>query len=385
MHSVKVSILLFIFIIISFSRCTYDSAEELENKYTITFRWNKAYATEQWSNVRTGMIWSFSFLGAELPAGSFDASLNWIDANTFRCDLSKLGFNISALETLSVITDELKKSEEYKKNNAADIGRFLMLTIYSSRHYYRITAAAPTLNSFKESHGFNAPLFFAVTNSGVSLHDRLIKINTTSSFSNLSCMASEGTGNLADSTFSEIEYECIDLMPNSQLRFSVYDANGALKLSANNLLSAAGRPGKCMWCHESNFSPLFYLNGDLPGYLTTQQFDDTIYAFRDRIINQRKTLSTDVHYENLQDHTQSELLYISFLEPSTERIAGEWGISAQEVNEKMNNLPTHVYAEFPFLGNLYYRSWVDSLAPYKTLRTPESAREESIYEPDFFR
>jgi hypothetical protein len=50
----------------------------------------------------------------------------------------------------------------------------------------------------------------------------------------------------------------------------------------------------------------------------------------------------------------------------------------------MKNLPAHVYYEFPFLGNLYYRSWADSLAPYRTIKTPESAREASAYEPDFF-
>ena|GEM_PF-269648 len=384
LHSLKIPILLFVILIVSFSRCTYDAAEELEKKYTITLRWNKAYETEQWNNVRTGLIWSFSFLGAELPAGSFDASLKWINDTQFRCDLSKLGFNVSALEALSVIADRIKESEEYKKNGAADIGRFLMLTLYSSRHYYKITGAATTLNSFKDFHSFYSPFPFAVTNSGVALHDRLIKINASSSLSHLSCIASEGTGNLADNTFLETEYESIDLMSNSQLRFSVYSADGALKISANNLLSIAGKPGKCMWCHQSNFSPLFYLNDDLPGYMTTQQFVDSIYSFRNRIIDRRNSLSTDVLYKNLQDHTQSELLYISFLEPSAQRIANEWGVSVSAVNELIKNLPAHIYPEFPFLGDLYYRSWVDSLAPYKTVRTPESAREERAYEPDFF-
>lgn len=356
----------------------------MENKYAISFRWIKSYETEQWDNVRTGLIWSFSFLGAELPAGSFDASLKWLNDKTFRCDLSKLGFSVSALEALSVITDKLKASEEYKKNDAIDIGRFLMLTLYSTHHYYKITGASSSLNSFKDLHAFNNPLSFAVTNSGVAWGDRLVKINAAPSFSHLSFIATEGSGMIADSTFSESEHECIDLMANSQLRFAMYDAAGNLKLSANNLLSVAGKPGKCMWCHQSNFSPLFYLNDDVPGYMTSQQFVDTIYSFRDRLSEQRKASSTDVIYENLQDHTQSELLYITFLEPSAERIANEWGVAVSAVNDVMKNLSTHIYPEFPFLGNLYHRSWVDSLAPYKTIRTPESAREECIYEPDFF-
>lgn len=377
-------IIVLIILTTSFSQCTYDSMEEIENKYVISFRWIKSYEAEQWSNVRTGLIWSFSFLGAELPAGSFDASVNWLSENKFRCDLSKLGFNISALEALSVITDKIKESEEYQKNGAVDIGRFLMLTLYSSHHYYKITGVFSSLHSFKDLHSFNNPLLFAVTNSGVALNDRLIKINASSSFSHLSFIASEGTGMIVDSTFSESEYESIDLMPNGQLRFALYDKEENLKLSANNLLSAAGKPGKCMWCHQSNFNPLFDLNDDVPGYMTSQQFIDTVYSFRDRLTEQRKTFSTDVIYTNLEDHTQSELLYIAFLEPSAERIANEWEVSVTEVKDKMKNLSTHVYGEFPFLGDLYYRSWADSLAPYRTVKTPESAREACVYEPDFF-
>ena len=384
MHFTKIFTLLLVLFIISFSRCTYDSAEELENKYVISLRWVKSYPAEQWSNVRTGLIWSFSFLGAELPAGSFDASVQWLSDNKFRCDLSKLGFNLPALEALSVITEALKASDEYKQKGAIDLGRFLMLTLYSTNHYYKITGILPSLNSFKEVHSFNDPLSFAVTNSCVALNDRLIRIHPSSSLSHLSFIASEGTGMLSDSSFSEKEFECIDVMPNSQLRFSMYDSEGKLKLAPNNLFSAAGKPGKCMWCHESNFSPLFYMNDDVPGYLSSQEFVDTVYSFRNRIIEQRKSFSTDIVYANLQDHTQSELLYITFLEPSADRIADEWGVSVTSVNEVMKKLSTHTYPEFPFLGNLYYRSWVDSLAPYSTLKTPASAREASAYEPDFF-
>jgi hypothetical protein len=118
--------------------------------------------------------------------------------------------------------------------------------------------------------------------------------------------------------------------------------------------------------------------------MTSGQFTDTIYSFRNRLIDQRKIISTDVTYTNLQDHTQSELLYITFLEPSAERISNEWGVPVSRVNEIMKNFSPHIYPEFPFLGDLYYRSWVDSLAPYETLKVPESAREASAYEPDFF-
>jgi hypothetical protein len=54
-------------------------------------------------------------------------------------------------------------------------------------------------------------------------------------------------------------------------------------------------------------------------------------------------------------------------------------------NENMlDPLPIHSYPEFPFLGMLYHRDAVDPLAPYESERVPESAREHSSYEPNFF-
>lgn len=380
----KVTAMLLISVVVFFSQCTYDGLEDRDNDHIITLRWVKAYLAEEWNNVRTGLIWSFSDMGATLPAGSFDASITWKSDQVFKCDLSKLGFSEPALNALAVIVNRLKSSGEYHERGGIDIGRFLMLTLYSPAHYYKISGVPASLNAFKQQHAFNSSFLFPVNNSCIALHERMVEINNTADADNVLFIGTEGTGSVADSTFAASEFETIDVMPNSQLRFAIYNRQGNLVSSANSAVSSAGKIGKCLWCHESNLNPLFYPNDHVAGYITPQEFTDTIFHFRNMIEEKRNTLSTDVIYANLQDHTQSELLYISFNEPSAERLANEWMVTVAEAKEKMKYFATHTYPEFPFLGDLYYRSWADSLAPYGILKTPDSARETSEYEPNFF-
>ncbi|MCB0579113.1 MAG: hypothetical protein KDD10_07365 [Phaeodactylibacter sp.] len=73
------------------------------------------------------------------------------------------------------------------------------------------------------------------------------------------------------------------------------------------------------------------------------------------------------------------------MEPSVRVIAREWGWNKEEVETRLQGSPSHVYNEFPQLGALYHRRRVDSLAPYQTLRVPDSAREPNAGEPDYFR
>ena len=99
----------------------------------------------------------------------------------------------------------------------------------------------------------------------------------------------------------------------------------------------------------------------------------------------RKSLRQDIDYSKTLDHTFTEILYISFMEPSAERLASEWGIPVEQVTEKLKGLPTHTHHEFPYLGTLYNRKDVESLSPYSIIRVPESAREPSEYEPDLIK
>jgi hypothetical protein len=55
-----------------------------------------------------------------------------------------------------------------------------------------------------------------------------------------------------------------------------------------------------------------------------------------------------------------------------------------EVLSRVSGLPTHINAEYPWLGNLYQRSDVDSLAPFSSVKISDNARTCSAYEPDYF-
>jgi hypothetical protein len=73
------------------------------------------------------------------------------------------------------------------------------------------------------------------------------------------------------------------------------------------------------------------------------------------------------------------------MEPSAERLALEWGITLESVNEKLKGIPTHIHHEFGYLGNLYYRDEIEVFAPFSSIRPPSSARNKSQYEPDLIK
>lgn len=365
-------------------RCVKEKAADY-NPWSISLRWIPAYQDESWDQVRTGLLWSFSFLGATLPAGSFDGALTWENDRLFTCDFSRLGFSKEALLSLQVIFDRLKATEEYRIKGGIDIGRLLMLTIYSSNHYYRITGMHASHNTLSELHLSDSIVQIALTHSAVTSENRLIKMPAVTNSSSLAFYsASEGTGSIANSSFSAQIHETMEVMPNGQLRFAIYDLQGNLLPSANALISAAGKPGKCMWCHESKALTLFQEPDHIPGYLTAQEFMNRVALTNKELAEIRNALSTDLVFANQSDHTQSELLYISFMEPSAYRIANDWDLTMDEAAIVLADLPTHEYAEFPFLGILYHRETIDLLSPYKSEKVPESAREYSFYEPDFF-
>jgi hypothetical protein len=101
--------------------------------------------------------------------------------------------------------------------------------------------------------------------------------------------------------------------------------------------------------------------------------------------NYRNALKSDIDFNKKQDHTFAELLYITFMEPSADRLSLEWNMNIADVKNKLTALPTHTNTEFPYLGVLYDRKDVDFLSPYEYARVPESAREFSEYEPDLIK
>lgn len=353
----------------------------------INLRWIKAYEGETWEKIQTGLAWSLSFLGAELPSGSLNKSIKRIDSSLFSIDFSQVGFNIYALQQIAKILDTLKKTDEYHKMQGIDLGRFIVLTVYSTNHYYAITGVEKQLSSFIQKYRYlNHYQSFAIINSGVARENRLVKFKPVSAIKKLAFIAEEGHGDLKKGTFTTEVYEVFDVMKNGQLRFAVYDKSGSLIPATpsefgNPMFGGAGKPGKCMWCHESNLQPLFYPTDEVVSYCSKQLFLSWIDSSKILLEKYRNGLRSDINYHNKQDHTFSELLYISFMEPSLMRLSNEWHEDTLTIRKRLKNTHTHSYEEFPFLGSLYFRDTADQYAPYTSIIVPQSVREESDFEP----
>ena len=371
------------FLFYGFSVSVNENNDAVEKDYVLNLRWVKGYETEKKENVETGIKWSLSFLGAMLPKGSFAEATQWND-NILFVDFNKLGFSDNALNALHSLIKALKKTGEYKKYNAIDIGRFIMLTLNSSKHYYAITDINKKYAEFRSRFRYGNTRA-AIMESCVSSKHRLIDIGQNNEVKNISFIASEGHGRLDSGVFTTEEFEVFDIMPNGQLRFAVYDSKGNLKNAADASISSAGKPAKCLWCHEKNIQPPFFAKTALPGYYTPDSFKTIVLTTIELLEAYRSTLNGEIDYRRLQEHTQAELLYINFMEPSAERLSREWNMPLGMVTQKLAGLPMHTHPEFPYLGILYNRMDVDRFAPYSMMRVPQSARELSGYEPNVIK
>ena len=350
---------------------------------SIALRWIKGYSRESSSDVEVGLLWTLSFLGATLPAGGPDA-LSW-RANVITLRLDHAGIGQDVLPHWKRLLAALKASDEYRDMGALDVGRFVAMTLCSSSHYYALTGAETSYERAYAGRAF-ATQRVAIVESGVSHGNRLIEVAEGPASADIAFIAHEGPGSISLGTFAVEEHELLDVMANGQLRFALYGADGALKPAANGTLTAAGKPGKCLWCHEIALSRPFDGRTSVPGYGSLGEFERLIAQRMDALRSARSRLDSRIDFARTQDHTYAELLYISFYEPSAERIAREWNVPVARVQEALSGLPTHAHHEFDFLGErLYRRSDVDSLAPYGVLAPPTDPREPSAYEPDLLR
>ncbi len=376
---IKRFIFLFLLAIALFPLC---KPEKKEGK--IRLRWVKAYPDETWENVKTGLYWSLSYLGGTLDSTYVNEIIVREDSTHFTLDLVKAGFDQQALNAFGVIIDSLERTAEFEQFNAIDLARFLVLTEHSSWHYYEITGVAKTLNEFYKLHNATDEKEFHVYNSGVAKHHRKIRFAIGASALDMAWIAEEGTGSLDSGTFARTNFEVFDIMKNGQLRFAVYDEFGELLASSPSELSVAGKPSKCIWCHELVVQPLFFETPEPAKGMSIAAFGLLVDSTQKQLENYRKQLHSVIDFSKKQAHTQGELLYISFMEPSAFRIANEWEMDTLQVKSVMGKMETHVYAEFPFLGKSYYRYYVDSLSTYSVAPVPFSVREYFSGEPNHF-
>lgn len=353
----------------------------------IQLRWIKSYPSQSRAKVDTGLFWALSFLGAKLPAEA--AVISWNGAMV-TLDLDAAAVAESSRPAWKRLLRSLKSSDEYRTMGGIDIGRFVFLSLCGSYQYYALTGVSPTYAQFRANHRF-APRQVAIVESAVAHGNRLIELAEGADISSVAFVAFEGAGSLRDQSFQKADVETLDLMENGQLRFGLYDLEGHLKATTTPALTAAGKPSKCLWCHEINLQLPFRNVTDLQGYYSTQEFREHLAKATRIISSYRKTLASKVDFTRLNDHSNAEELYLSFAEPTAIRLAAEWNMPLDRVEKLLasRNLKPHPHSERiddEILGdNLYDRKDVDPLAPYASIRGPSDMREASSYEPNLLQ
>lgn len=346
----------------------------------VKLRWTRAYESEIRPDVSIGLAWGLSFLGARLPEAG--GAIVW-DGDIATIDISRAGVDESTLPAWRALFAEIRKSDEYRVMGAMDIGRFFMLTLGSSKHYFALTGAEPDYQRARARYQFGAKTA-AIVESGVARGHRLIEMTEAAGAKDVAFIAHEGSGSIPEGTFDSHEVELLDFMANGQLRVAIYDRDGRLKDSATPELTAAGKPAKCLWCHEIRLLTALNSRTNVSGHLTRAEFDAGI-AKRMRLVEiHRSSLDSQIDFSRLQDHRYLEYLYLSFAEPTLERLAREWRVTPVEATRRVAEAQViHGAGEFKILGEeRYRRDEVDGLGPYAVVRVPASPREPSAYEPD---
>jgi hypothetical protein len=338
---------------------------------TLTLKWNKAYRDETIQKATLGLEWTLSFVGAMLP--NSPSGIN-IDSDKITINPNELGFNAQALVQIRKLHQKIRASDEYRKTGAVDLGRYVCLLIGSSGHYYELAGVPDRLEKILGNYSLNGATGY-VSNSEISLGHRNIRFSQPEKLRQV-FVASE-----IDSVTRAIhEYETIEILPNGQLRFGIFDSDGNRKNNADSHYTNAGKPAKCMWCHESKIQRMYRKQTDFATFMIAQELQNKLIGFNEQLEKDRAALTGGVAFSEKQQHTLSELLYISFMEPSAERLSLEWKMPLPQVQQLLSGLPTHVYGEFPFLGALYDRNAIEKLAPFKGLAVSASVREYSVSE-----
>lgn len=376
LKKITVSLILAVFMGIAMS---FFSKREV----SLTISYTLNYEGDSWQKNRTGLLWALSYLGADLPKGSFDKNIEWVNKRSFRIHFHELGFNDQALQALKVIADSIEQTPQYKKMKSLDLGQFIALTVGSSWHYYAITGVPSHYTDFLKAHQFRETHRFPLLHSTVANHHRLITGSSDGSILHAVFIAEEGECDLTDSLFKTMFYEVMDIMPNGQLRFAVYDASGQLADASPRLLGRAGKPAKCIWCHEIKIQPLFAATDSIYGRMGPHEFQQLVISHNQALDAYRESLQSDIDFSRKQDHTLMELAYISYMEPSVKKLAQEWHLPRWKIRRLLKKELTHTHEEFGFLTGLYNRADVTPYAPCQWLCGPADIREPSNKEPDF--
>lgn len=389
-------VILFFTLLLMSNKCSKENTVEEVNiaelELQIKVRWSKAYELQNKNKINSAIFWWGFFLGADLPLDAKDRIIQWEEETVILLDIGEMGFSKKALKAFDHILEVLRKSEEYQKMGSIDLGRLVVLTLNSSWHYYEITAMPKQLLDFTSQYHFSEETVILPKGSScISSKDRYFKF-LDGDKATLAFISAEGDERTRENFADAEEFEVYDLMDNGQFRFAVYDYKGKLKAFADNKFTRAGKPSKCLWCHETSMQSLFCAPLELKenlgaGFLSLKKFDSlkVIKGEQLEAIRTVRDIQSDFDFKRKELHYLLELVYISFLEPSAERLALEWNMPLADVRFLVKDLPHHEHEEFAYLGDtLYERKDVDLLSPYGVIRVVEDAREVNDYEPNFF-
>ncbi|AUC77155.1 hypothetical protein [Olleya sp. Bg11-27] len=356
--------------------CLLNSCKKVytnqDNSTLLKLKWNKSYEDDSIDKAVIGLQWALSYVGANTPCNS---NAIHIKNNTITLNTLNIGFSNKAKQNLKTLIAKTKTTEAYKKNESVDLGRFITLLLGSPEHYYSLVETPKTLAKLKSNYTLNKNKGY-INNSSIAFQDRVISFSEQEQFNQL--WISEEIDSITKTIY---EFETIELLKNGQLRFGIYDEKGNRKNFANSRHTGAGKPSKCIWCHESNLNQMFKKQSDVYGFLTAEQLQQKIITSRDNFHNNRLQQKNNLDYSKKQQHKLAELLYISFLEPSLKRLSLEWHIEESQLKLLLKDLKTHKFNDdFQFLGDLYYRQEVEVFSPFKAIPVSGSVREQSAQE-----
>ena len=223
---------------------------------------------------------------------------------------------------------------------------------------------------------------FFLTHSSVARHQRVIKYNISDSILQSVFIAEEGKLCENMSMFEAEVYEVLDVLSNGQLRFAIYNKLGNLVDASPKSYGEAGKPAKCIWCHEIVFQPLFVKTDSVKNSISPSEFKEVISNRNFHLNNYRKTLHSEIDFDKKQDHTLMELLYINYYEPSLKKLSKEWNMDEIALKKILKNNQTHTHHEFKYLIDLYTRSDIEKFSPFNSIRMPNDVREPSSFEPN---
>tara|TARA_B110000046_G_scaffold76119_1_gene84233 strand:+ start:14064 stop:15227 length:1164 start_codon:yes stop_codon:yes gene_type:complete len=355
------------------------SADNNENSI-LNLRWYNSDIETKEEFVK-GLKWCFSFLGAKLPQDSWSKGVHWQNDKLLTVDFEKLGFSQDALNVIQEINQVFKTSPEYAQS-ALDAGSWVVNVFNNSAHYYRIVGMPYRLDSFSKKYIFN-PKKAAIKESAVAYGSRIIQLPSHSSALKQAFIAEE-----LDSigiTPEPKEYEVMDVMDNGQLRFGIYSTEGILINGSDPTLTEAGKPAKCLWCHEMNIQPAFAAITSMPGYYSPAEFDSIVKVSYEKLQKYRSGIRGEIDFTKLMAHTLLEKLYFRYMEPSAERLAQEWGLSEEEILKKLIGLKTHDHHEFTEMKDLYWRHEVEDFAPSKPMNFTRTLRETDYSEKSIWK